>query len=1121
MLSTLKTRGGGRVHRNKERARRLIATLAAGLVLALGMPLAATTVAAPAQADTGNTNAAVLGQGARPFYVYVKAGEYLYVKTDQKTDYIRDNEGKDHAWEPIGNTFGPAKSDGIWQVYLATGNPANPVGSWDIEPRTSTSASSGVQGRVWTNQYYIRQNDGVNATKVNLNYWMMNDTGYLYQVEMRGFRGMNSTIAANSVGNKKSATNCSSAYRSVDTWSGLESTLDCGDRYRIFFSKPAADLPATAKAGNRTMYVAPQPLTKEELNQSELTYDPSAASQGNFAGTFTSKITERFQGNYKLQIDTDGNDSFTDAKDVTIDLAADGSGTYKYVWDGKDQDGKLVPSSGKKMNARILFDKVGEMHIVQRDVEGRDGIRVTLRNGDRENVGDTTLSWDDRALSTKNRESVTPNRDGRAGVDSSGFVHGWEYSYSCHEVDEDCGAWGNNRAIEDWVSQKVSAFAEVQAFGGDPSIAIEKTADRTSYKAAGEVVTYNFHVTNTGNLDLENVAVNETEFSGAGQMSAVTCPTTTLLAGAAMDCTATYTVQQEDLERGTITNAAISTGNPPGEEPVTSPPDDVEIPATDLPAISLLKEISNQQAESVEWGPASQFQVDQSLDYRFTVTNTGNLTLNDVTVSETVFTGSGDLTDVVCPVTTLAPGESTICTATYTPTSQADVDQGTIDNTAIATGNAVRNEGVTSDPSSAIAVAPHTPALHLVKLADKQNYVAGDLITYSFQVSNVGNVTMKDIVVNETEFTGSGELSPVVCPVTELAPGANTICTATYTATQEDLDRGTIENAATSTGTPPDGPDVTTPPSEVEIPGVQEPHLTLVKTADQESYVAGDLINYSFEVTNSGNVTMKNISVEELAFSGDGELSAVTCPADVVLAPRESTICTASYTTTQADLDRGTIENAAIAHGTDPKEAPVDSNDDDVNVPGAQNPKLVLDKSVDKQTFTEGTELTYSFTVTNTGNATTYNVGVVEVAFNGTGKLGDVVCPAEEVQALAPGASVTCTATYTATLEDRGNLDLLRNVAVATGNPGDPGNPPLQSNEDDAVTTPEPFPEVPAPAAPAAPLAVTGGDGPSPALVGGGALLLIAAAGVFTFAALQRRRQAAAASEAGDATLVS
>ncbi|MEZ5191695.1 MAG: hypothetical protein R2734_03700 [Nocardioides sp.] len=68
-----------------------------------------------------------------------------------------------------------------------------------------------------------------------------------------------------------------------------------------------------------------------------------------------------------------------------------------------------------------------------------------------------------------------------------------------------------------------------------------------------------------------------------------------------------------------------------------------------------------------------------TISYSLVVTNTGNVTLTGVTVTDPT------VGPVSCPVTTLAPGVSVTCTATYTLT-QADVDAGHVANTATATG---------------------------------------------------------------------------------------------------------------------------------------------------------------------------------------------------------------------------------------------------------------------------------------------------------------------------------------------------------------------------------------------------------------------------------------------------
>lgn len=49
-------------------------------------------------------------------------------------------------------------------------------------------------------------------------------------------------------------------------------------------------------------------------------------------------------------------------------------------------------------------------------------------------------------------------------------------------------------------------------------------------------------------------------------------------------------------------------------------------------------------------------------------------------------------------------------------------------------------------------------------------------------------------------------------------------------------------------------------------------------------------------------------------------LSPVNCPLSS-LAPKAGETCTATYVTTQADVDRGTVPNTATAHGLPPESA--------------------------------------------------------------------------------------------------------------------------------------------------------------------------------------------------------
>ncbi|MFJ7275709.1 LPXTG cell wall anchor domain-containing protein, partial [Kitasatospora sp. NPDC098663] len=359
----------------------------------------------------------------------------------------------------------------------------------------------------------------------------------------------------------------------------------------------------------------------------------------------------------------------------------------------------------------------------------------------------------------------------------------------------------------------------------NPALTIMKTASPTTVTAAGQVVDYSFLVTNTGDVTLTNVTVNETAFSGTGTPPVITCPpgAASLAPGASVTCTAPYTVTQADINAGSITNTATATGTPPTGPPVTSPPSNATVTATSNPALTIAKSVDATELTAVG----------QVLHYSFLVTNTGDVTLTNVTVNETAFSGSGTAPVVTCPAgaASLAPGASVTCTATYTVT-QADLNSGKVANTATATGTPPAGPPATSPPSSTSVPNTPAPALTVVKSASPSTVTAaGQTVDYSFLVTNTGSVTLTDVTVNETAFSGSGTAPVVTCPAgaASLAPGASVTCTATYTVTQADLNSGKITNTATATGTPPSGPPVTSPPSSATVTA-KPPHGHLPST---------------------------------------------------------------------------------------------------------------------------------------------------------------------------------------------------------------------------------------------------------------------------------------------------
>ncbi len=332
------------------------------------------------------------------------------------------------------------------------------------------------------------------------------------------------------------------------------------------------------------------------------------------------------------------------------------------------------------------------------------------------------------------------------------------------------------------------------------------------------------------------------------------------------------------------------------------------------------------------------------------MTNTGNVTLTGISVDDPLV-GTVD-----CPTTTLAPTESTTCTATYTLT-QADVDAGVVDNTATVTGTDPNGTDVDATDTASVPITA-APAVTLDKQAGTPSgNNAGDTIDYTFVVTNTGNVTLTGITVDDP-LVGT-----VDCPTTTLAPTASTTCTATYTLTQTDVDSGHVANTATVTGTDPNDTDVDATDS-TDTPIAAGPAITLDKQAGVPSgNSAGDTVDYTFLVTNTGNVTLTGIVVD------DPLVGTVDCPT-TTLAPTESTTCTATYTLTQADVDAGVVDNTATVTGTDPNGTDVDATDT-ASVPITAAPAVTLDKQAGTPSGNNaGDTIDYTFVVTNTGNVT-------------------------------------------------------------------------------------------------------------------------------------------------------
>ena len=281
--------------------------------------------------------------------------------------------------------------------------------------------------------------------------------------------------------------------------------------------------------------------------------------------------------------------------------------------------------------------------------------------------------------------------------------------------------------------------------------------------------------------------------------------------------------------------------------------------------------------------------------------------------------------------------------------------------------------------------------------------VAGDVVTYTFVGTNTGNVTMTNALV----FDPMAGLSPITCipaQLSTLAPAATIGCSATYTVTQADVDAGSISNTATINGLDPSSNPVTKTASKT-VTTDQTASLSCTKSASPNSgVVAGDTVTYSLAGTNSGKVTLHNVTVTD-PLPGLGTFTC-TPSTPATLAPGAPINCRAAYTVTQADVDAGSIANTATIAGLDTKNNPVDQTAS-ATVTADQTASLDLVKTASPNSgVVAGDTVTYTFAGTNTGAVSIHNVAVTDPMAG----LSTPSCTPSTPATLAAGATIACTA---------------------------------------------------------------------------------------------------------------
>ena len=284
---------------------------------------------------------------------------------------------------------------------------------------------------------------------------------------------------------------------------------------------------------------------------------------------------------------------------------------------------------------------------------------------------------------------------------------------------------------------------------------------------------------------------------------------------------------------------------------------------------------------------------------------------NNVAVIDT------DTNKVVTNVTVGVQPKGVAVTPDGTRIYVANNDNNTVSVIDTATNTVTATVNVGDQPVAfGLFIGPGNPALNITKSATTNNpsdptkyNSPGQTITYTYNVTNTGNTYITELItVRDNKIPGGQITIGTIGDV--LAPGKSVPGTATYVVTQQDVDNGSVTNLANATGSYNEQ-SVLSNNTSVTVPAIQNPALKTEKEVDPKTYFAvGDLIDYSYTVTNKGNVDIAGPITVKDSMLGSAKISSSG------LAPGQSITKGNSYLITPYDIDTGFVINSAFATGS-------------------------------------------------------------------------------------------------------------------------------------------------------------------------------------------------------------
>ncbi|MEW6036116.1 MAG: NosD domain-containing protein [Candidatus Micrarchaeota archaeon] len=476
------------------------------------------------------------------------------------------------------------------------------------------------------------------------------------------------------------------------------------------------------------------------------------------------------------------------------------------------------------------------------------------------------------------------------------------------------------------------------------NISVLKLSQTAAQPSPGGIVQFNMTVTNTGNVTLNVTALDALPpgltFLSASPANASAGPSWTLLLGPGassiifLNATVDAGVVNASTPLLDLTNQINATGVPPNGDNVTaSSSANVTVYYANVSVLKL-----GQTAAQPSPGGLVQFNL--------TITNTGNVSLNPIELTDDLPAGLTYASAYPAPdsvlgqsidwdnIGPLTPGASSVIYLNATVDAgavNASVPVRNLTNYVEAAGVPPNGDNVTADDFANVSIYYANVTVIKVDMTPLPASPGG-LVQWQINVSNPGEVVLDPVFVSDTLPQGfqHSASSPPASSISAdnrtinwsnagpIAPGGSVL--VLLNSSVGAVANGTYTNNVTVLGSPLNGDDVGA--ADSASVGIFAPAINLVKTVNQSNASIGQNVTFSLNITNTGSanltVSVTDVLPQNVTFEGADVPptsvigQTVTWSGFTILAPGASAIINYNVTTNAG----GSYENNATATGS-------------------------------------------------------------------------------------------------------------------------------------------------------------------------------------------------------------